>query len=57
MIDLNNRNNQQKLGKWMKRSEEAMAESKKDATQKEALPEDSDSIEAFWTFWDTHTPL
>ena len=32
-----------------------MPESKKDTTQRETLPEDFDSIEAFWTFWDTHS--
>jgi hypothetical protein len=39
----------------MKRSEKVMAENKAQATQRDELPENFDSIEAFWSFWDTHS--
>ncbi len=32
-----------------------MPASKKQDTQRDALPENFDSIEAFWEFWDTHS--
>ena len=32
-----------------------MPESKKHDVQRDILPEDFDSIEAFWEFWDTHS--
>lgn len=32
-----------------------MPQSKKHAPQRDALPENFDSIEAFWEFWDTHS--
>jgi hypothetical protein len=38
-----------------KRSEKIMAKNKAQVTQRDELPENFDSIEAFWSFWDTHS--
>jgi len=32
-----------------------MPKSKKQAPQQDPLPENFDSLEEFWTFWDTHS--
>ncbi|KAF5412314.1 MAG: hypothetical protein C5S47_01665 [Candidatus Methanogasteraceae archaeon] len=32
-----------------------MPESKKQATQRDSLPDDFGSLEEFWTFWDAHS--
>jgi len=32
-----------------------MPENKKQSAQRDPLPEDFDSLEEFWEFWDTHS--
>ena len=40
---------------WTKKREKVMPENKKQATQRDPLPEDFDSLEEFLAFWDTHS--
>ena len=40
---------------WTKKREKVMPENKKQAIQRDPLPEDFGSLEEFWAFWDTHS--
>ena len=40
---------------WTKKRERVMPKSKKQGSQQDPLPEDFDSLEEFWEFWDTHS--
>jgi len=43
------------LATWTKKRERVIPENKKQATQRDPLPEDFGSLEEFWAFWDTHS--
>ncbi|MBI1881074.1 MAG: hypothetical protein HYR94_23080 [Chloroflexi bacterium] len=40
---------------WIERKEEVMISKKPNLAQIDTLPENFDSFEAFWEFWDTHS--